>query len=437
MRVKDKSKKVVVKRGKFEIKNIFKDSIKKILVVSMITTNVFLYMPTVTFAADNDDEKVPATVPAAANEIISKYVSVKSSGGSTTSGTGGVITTYEESGDGWDSVTEVKSHSGVTRTYRNYKQYDNGNTYWNNHYWSGNIWTSGCGPTAVAIVLSGYGYDTNPGGVVDVMHDVFHTDDSSSFEHLIDPLKYIGNIDAEYHYGSGTSSDISIIRENLNAGRPVIVNAPNHYVVFLGEDENGNLIISDPGRADGGNDRYGATLEDVINNGNITCGYILIKLDGNATSNGSSTSKSSSDTDKKSSDSNNKSSSKTEDKSSSNLTGTGEAKIDDSYDINNGGYASIFTSGTTGRQFKEYKQNIPGWDSKYHISHLTGTNKNWTGECGVVSVITLGSGYSENATFEDVTQKMVANDGWSDLDNWLSEYTGQTLGRTAKYLAKR
>lgn len=373
MRVKDKSKKVVVKREKFEIKNIFKNSIKKILVISMITTNIFFYIPTVTFAADNDeDEKVPATVPAAANEIISKYVSVKSSGGGATSGTGGIITTYEKSGDGWDSVTEVKSHSGVTRTYRNYKQYNNGNSYWNNSFWSSGIYKNiagaGCGPTAVAIVLSGYGYDTNPGGVVDVMHDVFHTDDSADFQNLIDPLKYIGNIDAESHYGSGTSSDISIIRENLNAGRPVIVNAPNHYVVFLGEDENGNLIISDPGRADGGNDRYGATLEEVINNGNITCGYILIKSDGDATSNGSSTSKSSSKTDKKSSDSNNKSNSKTEDKSSDDPTGTGEAKIDDSYDLNNGGYASIFTSGTTGRQFKEYKQDISGWDSKYNIT---------------------------------------------------------------------
>lgn len=352
----------VAKRNSNIIKNNF---LKRILVISIIITNLFFYIPTVTFAADDDgDAKVPAIVPAAANEIISKYVSVKSSGGSAPSGTGGIITTYEKSGEGWDSVTEVKSHSGVTRTYRNYKQYDNGNKYWKKQYWGkGNIWSAGCGPTAVAIVLSGYGYDTNPGGVVDVMHDVFRTDDSTDFQNLIDPLKYIGNIDAESHYGSGTSSDISIIRENLNAGRPVIVNAPNHYVVFLGEDENGNLIISDPGRPDGGNDRYGATLEEVINNGNITCGYILIKSDGDATSNGSSTSKSSSNTDKKSSDSNNK-----EDKTSDNPTGTGEAKIDDSYDLNNGGYASIFTSGTTGRQFKEYKQDISGWDSKYNIT---------------------------------------------------------------------
>lgn len=358
--------KTVVKKN---INIIKKHFFKRLLVILIIITNIFFYIPTVTFAADNDeDEKVPATVPAAANEIISKYVSVKSSGGGATPGTGGIITTYEKSGDGWDSVTEVKSNNGVTRTYRNYKQYNNGNSYWNNHFWSGNIWTSGCGPTAVAIVLSGYGYDTNPGGVVDVMHDVFHTDDSADFQNLIDPLKYIGNIDAESHYGSGTSSDISIIRENLNAGRPVIVNAPNHYVVFLGEDENGNLIISDPGRADGGNDRYGATLEEVINNGNITCGYILIKSDGDAKSNGSSTSKSSSNTDKKSSDSNNKNSSKTKDKPSNNPTGTGEAKIDDSYNINNGGYSSIFTSGTTGRQFKEYKQDISGWDSKYNIT---------------------------------------------------------------------
>ena len=109
------------------IKRKFNIFLKKILVVLMIATNVFFYVPSVTFAADDDDEKVPALVPSAANQIISKFVSVKTSGGSTTSSTGGIITNYEESGDGWDSVTEVKSNSGVTRTYRNYKQYDNGN----------------------------------------------------------------------------------------------------------------------------------------------------------------------------------------------------------------------------------------------------------------------------------------------------------------------
>lgn len=113
------------------------------------------------------------------------------------------------------------------------------------------------------------------------------------------------------------------------------------------------------------------------------------------------------------------------DSSSTTPTETGEAKIDNTYNLNDGGYASIFTSGTTGRQYKEYKQNINGWDSRYPISHLA-NSEGWTSECGVVSVMIVGSGYTENATFEDATQKMEGSNGSSQLATWLSEYTGQS-----------
>ena len=228
------------------------------------------------------DGKSPATVPGQVQQIMTEAGITRTSATSangTTSG-GGTITNYEESGDGYDSVTTVGD-----KTYRNYKQYDNGNSYSGNHYWEGTIATDACGPTSVTIVLSGYKFDYNPGQVVSIMQNELGYDDSTSFSHLTDTLKHIGNIESEEHYGVGTANDIPVIRENLKAGRPVIINAPNHYVVYLGEDSNGNLIISDPGRQDGGNDRYGATLEDVINNGNITCGYILIKSDLSSTSN--------------------------------------------------------------------------------------------------------------------------------------------------------
>lgn len=266
------------------INNKFNNIIKRILIIAIIITNTFVYIPSRSIAAsDDNDQKVPATVPAAANAIISKFVSTKITNSKATAGS--MITDNSDTGDGWDSVTKVTSSNGTTRTYRNYKQYNNGNSYWNNWYWEGNISSDGCGPSSVAIVLSGYGYDYNPGDVVEVMHSVFKTNASNTFEKLMDPLKHIGNIEAEAHYGVGTSTDIDIIRENFKAGRPVIVNAPGHYVVYLGEDANGKLIISDPGAHDGGHARYGVTLEDLINNGNITNGYILIKSDGSATTN--------------------------------------------------------------------------------------------------------------------------------------------------------
>lgn len=427
MKIKNKLEDIVLKTEKTKLKNVIQDLMKKLLVTLMITTNVFFYIPAVVFAEDGDgDKKVPATVPAVANEIISKYVNTNFSSGST-SAAGGIITNYEESGDGWSSVTEVKAANGVTRTYRNYKQYDNGNTYWNKEYWPTgeykNIGGAGCGPTAVAIVLSGYGYDSNPGDVVDVMYNVFNTKDSKSFQNLINPLEHIGNIDAEYHQGVGTSADISIIRENFKAGRPVIINAPNHFVVYLGEDQNGNLIISDPGAQDGGHARYGATLEEVINNGNITCGYILIKSDGNATSG----SKSNSSDDEESSD-------KNKNNSSSDTSGTGEASTQ-KCELKNGGYEAIFTSGTTGRQFKEFKQNIDGasWNnSKYPISHLSGVWPNgWGSECSTVSVGIIGSGYTEQASFEDMRNKLISTDGNTNIPGWLSSYSGQSISKTS------
>ena len=114
------------------------------------------------------------------------------------------------------------------------------------------------------------------------------------------------------------------------------------------------------------------------------------------------------------------------DSSTSSTSGNGEGKIDNSYNLNNGGYDTIYTSGITGRQFKEYRQNIPGWDSKYHITHLPLAN-DWTGECGTVATITLGSGYTDKATFEDITKKMVSSGGASVYDQWLSNYSGQNI----------
>lgn len=91
------------------------------------------------------------------------------------------------------------------------------------------------------------------------------------------------------------------------------------------------------------------------------------------------------------------------------------------------GYESTYTSGTTGRMFREYKQNIDGWDSKFPISHLPATNKGWTGECGTVSIIILGSGYSEKANFADITKKMEESGGGTQIEPWIKDYTGQSI----------
>lgn len=120
------------------------------------------------------------------------------------------------------------------------------------------------------------------------MQNELNYNSSDSFHYLTDTLKHIANIESEEHYGFSQDA-VQKIRNNLNAGRPVIVNAPNHYVVYIGENEDG-LIISDPGKQDGDNARYGKTVEDLVNNAindSNYCGYILITSDFTASSNGS------------------------------------------------------------------------------------------------------------------------------------------------------
>ena len=313
----------------------------------------------------DEDEKIPALVPYLVNSIISKYARTPISNGTSKSEhSEGKITNYEESGDGWLSVTEVTYPNNSVKKYRNYQQgISSFCSYWNKPYWDGNMQDSGCGPTAVAIVLSGYGYDANPGDVVDIMNNKFGKNSSDTFENLREPLKYIANIEAEDHYTTGSSSDIETIRNSFKQGRPVIVNAPNHYIVLLGEDSNGKLIVSDPGSKfyiSKGYENLGPwagqgpdTLEEFVNNGMIECGYILITSDEGASNTSSSSSSTSSNT----------SNSKT---TSNNPQSTGEAKIE-SCPAEKGGYDAIFTSGTTGRQFKLFRQNLDGWNEKYPI----------------------------------------------------------------------
>lgn len=112
-------------------------------------------------------------------------------------------------------------------------------------------------------------------------------------------------------------------------------------------------------------------------------------------------------------------------KKSTGSSGNGQANVD-TFNANDDGYDTIFTSTTTGRKYKEYRQNLPNWEAKYPIEGLSQSNP-WTGECGTVATITLGSGYTNKATFADITKKMEKSDGASQYESWLSEYSGQNV----------
>ncbi len=177
--------------------------------------------------------------------------------------------TNDQSGDGWDSTTTVNYPNNEKRTYRNYKQYEG--TYSTKTYWGGTIATSGCGPTCISIILSGYGIDANPGKVVDVFTELGY--EYTSMENIKNVLKQKYNIDSEIK--NVTADSIEDIKNNFNAGRPIIAGVENHFVTYLGEDSGGNMILSDPGYTDGRNEN---TVNGYVNSHN---GYqiLLIKTD--------------------------------------------------------------------------------------------------------------------------------------------------------------
>ena len=184
---------------KCSFKVVSREFMKKILVATMITTNLSFCFTTASLAASSsNDKKKPALVPGLAQKIISKYVEVNNSSSNNSESSGeNEITNNSESGDGWKSTTTVTS-SGATRTYRNYKQNDKESSYWNYPYWDGNIGSDGCGPTSMAIVLSGYGYNYNPKDFVKEMGKLGYNS-SNSYSNLTETLKHIANIDTKEH----------------------------------------------------------------------------------------------------------------------------------------------------------------------------------------------------------------------------------------------
>lgn len=406
----------------------FNNFIKKMLVIFVIITNLSIYVPMYySFAVDekykeeaveevndlededensedetesDEEEKEPALMALAADSIISKYVNTDIYGGSSNVSevAGGIITNYEETGDGWDSVAEVKYPNGVTRKYRRYKQWSG--SYAQEKYWEKEetIAESACGPTAISIILSGYGIDASPLDVVNAFFSMEYY--YTSTERIKNVLEKKYNITSEWV--TATSDNIQKIRDNFKNGRPIIAGVYNHFITYLGEDSSGDLILADPGYVDR---TYGKTLEEYVKN---QPGYdvLLITSDGNASTNSSVKNNNTNTTNSQNTTNSSNTTKKTNSSNTTNTTKTSKtiSKEPEKCDPYNGGYEAIFTSSTTGRQFKEYRQNLDGWNERYNIS---GVGCSWTSECGLVSCMIVGSGYSEEANFENATNILV------------------------------
>jgi len=158
------------------------------------------------------------------------------------------------------------------RTYKIYKQA----RYPDVPFWGdGTIAANGCGPSSLAIALSGYIPDITPVDTGNVMR-------YGTFSKMEDALKHFGmSSGGRLYYNSNDRDEDRIkevaasVRNHLNQGKPLIAlvtkatssKCPdptkycsgNHFIAILGEKENGELIIGQSGR--GGE---GGTLEDLI-----------------------------------------------------------------------------------------------------------------------------------------------------------------------------
>ena len=136
------------------------------------------------------------------------------------------------------------------RTFKEYKQ--NGSAPWKDKpYWDGDMESSGCGITAMAIILSGYGSDVTPEDLREKYYPVISGDDIPSELSAAYGIKNSGFV-----YSDSQLSD-EYITNRLLKGEPVLACAWNepeknrwtsssHYIVLLAADNCGSVYVSNP-----------------------------------------------------------------------------------------------------------------------------------------------------------------------------------------------
>lgn len=339
---------------KMKIKDIFIKKVANVLVMLLLLTFVLPYYASAV-SENEEEEKGRGAVPAAVGEILQGITTVTDSGSANSSTSNGNVMNYPESGDGYQSLTIF---SGCK--FKNYQQGIEGLcSWWNQSYWGGTMQSAGCGPTAIAIIASGYGIDKNPGEVAKMMSMTSETTMSETLNKLGITHKNITS--------SSNSDKISQIKQNLTEGRPVIIGVgpgpdsywtgSGHWMALLGINGN-KVVVSNPGSTV----KHGEyDLTELINKYVGSCILMIKSLPTTSTSSSTSSS-GGNDTE-------------------SNLAQTG--------------YTGIHTSGITGKQFKEYKQNGDApWAG---VGYANGNTIGAWG-CPLVSDAILCSGYGQDVT---------------------------------------
>lgn len=136
------------------------------------------------------------------------------------------------------------------KIYKEYKQ--NGNASWSDKsYWNGTMAENGCGITAIATILSGYGKKVTPENLRLKYYPVL--DNNHISKELLDTY---GIKNSDFFYDSVHLSDKAIL-EHLKTNRPILIcvwNKPtnnrwttaSHYMALLATDGSGMVYISNP-----------------------------------------------------------------------------------------------------------------------------------------------------------------------------------------------
>ena len=180
-------------------------------------------------------------------ENASQYKTIKQDKNDKYSGTGQAKVSNK---DGY--FTTFTTNEPYKKTYIEYKQ--NGDSSWSkNTYWNDYMENSGCGITAMSVILSGYGKNVTP---EDLRTKYYPVIDYESLDKEF--LKSYGIKTTGFFYDSVHLSK-DYINKHLLTNRPVLIcvwNKPNdnrfttasHYMVLLASDGDDMVYISNPNR---------------------------------------------------------------------------------------------------------------------------------------------------------------------------------------------
>lgn len=146
------------------------------------------------------------------------------------------------SGDGY-----TKTYTANGRTYKEYKQ-GQGTYAHNVKYSGGTISSSGCGPTSVSIVASGYGKNYTPGTLVEAARKKYHVSNFTASPDATGKMLTTAGL----NYTETFSLSKEQLKSHLNSGRPVVMSVDNscgglftnntHYIAILDINKKGDKV---------------------------------------------------------------------------------------------------------------------------------------------------------------------------------------------------